>query len=804
MFRNYFKIAVRNLLRHKGYTTIKILGLSVGVMCCILIMLFVNSEWSYDKFHTKADRLFRVWQDEKYEDQRFVNSITPLIMAPTLEENIPEVEKSTRVVDLNPTITLNGQDFNDNVLMVDPSFFEMFDFNLMAGNTNNPLGQMSSIVLSESTAKKYFGNENALGKDIEIIIGEEKSIFTVTAIAEDVLEASSIKFNSLIPYKNVDKLYSKPAQNSWFNVFGETYVLLSEGVSVDAVTSKFPTMMVKALGEDYSPGAFMVYLQPLTKIHLDNTIPQGIQPISNPKYSYILATIGILILLVACANFIILAIGNSSSRSREVGVRKVLGAEKSQLIGQFMGEAVVITFISLLLGLFFSWIMLGEFNEIISRDLMIPFNLTFISFFILLGVVIAFVAGFYPAIILSKFNPVTILKGKNVKEGGSGIFRKGLIVGQFAISIALIICTLVIEQQIDLFKNMDLGYDKETVIVVPTNMNRKDGTVLAERYINELKSRPEISDASASLYSFAESPWVTLGFTNENNEYKSFQYNAVDPDFLKTMAIEFEEGRGFDKSITSDKLNAAIVNESFVKEFGLKDPVGKKLPGNFQHEIIGVVKDFHYQSLHTPISPLLLTATPDSVFRRSENINMAFSPQPRISVRMNSNDLKANVALLEDAWKKVAPNQDFEKIFLDETVASQYQAEQRTSTIVKIASSLSIFIAIIGLFGLVTLIVSKRRKEIGIRKVLGADIKNIIRLISMDFVKLISIAALISFPLAWWFMNDWLKDFEYRVGINWWVFAIAGIATMAIALLTVGLQSMKAAHSNPTNSLRTE
>lgn len=804
MIRNYLKIAVRSLLKNKGYTLIKILGLSVGIMCCILIMLFVNSEWSYDKFHTKADRIFRVWQDEKYEDQRFVNSFTALILAPTLEETIPEIEATTRVLELNPTITLNGQDFNDNLLMVEEAFFDIFDFKIIDGDSQRPFQTANSIVLNKTTAKKYFGNENAIGKSLEILLDDEATTFVVSGIAEDAPEASSIKFNGLISYKNVDQIFEKRSQESWFNVFGETYVLLGKSASAQEVTAKFPSMMKTALGENYTPDGYVLNLQPITDIHLNDKIPQGIQPISNPKYSYILATIGILILLVACANFIILAIGNSSSRSREVGVRKVLGAEKKQLIGQFMGEAVVITFISLLVGLLLSWLFLNKFNEIISRELSIPFDFTSISFFILLAVIIAFIAGYYPAIILSKFNPVTILKGMKVKEGGSSLFRKGLIVGQFAITIALIVCTLVIDQQISLFQNMDLGYDKETVIVVPTNMNRRDGMALAERYVNELKKHPEVNDVAISLYSFAESPWISLGFTNENKEYKSFQYNAVNPDFIKTMDIKLKEGRGFDASVTSDILNAAVVNETFVKEFNIKDPIGKKLPGKFEQQIIGVVKDFNFQSLHTPVAPLVMSMTPDSIFRRTENIGISESPEPRISIKMNSHELKTNIEVLEQAWKKVAPNQDFERSFLTEELETQYQAEQRTSTIVKIASTLSIFIAIIGLFGLVTLIVSKRRKEIGIRKVLGAKTQNIVGMISLDFVKLITVAALISFPLAYWFMNDWLQDFEYRVGIQWWVFLLAAFATLGIALITVGLQSVKAAQSNPTKSLRTE
>ncbi len=804
MFQNYFKIAFRNLLHNKGYTAIKILGLGVGIMCCILIMLFVNSEWSYDKFHTNKDRIYRVWQDEKYEDQNFINTITPIIMGPTLKANIPEVEGMCRVLSVNPTVTYSQKDFTDQALMVDTSFFKLFDFKLLDGNRANPFPQTNTVILSKTTAKKYFGNVSAVGQYLEMQLGNDKEQFIVTGIVEDAPEPSSIQYNMLISFANAGKLFSEGLQKSWFNVFGETYVMLPEGTVPEQLYPKFPDMMKQALGEDYEPGGFEVYLQPITDIHLNNSLPQGIQPISNPKYSYILATIGILILLVACANFVILAIGHSSSRAREVGVRKVMGAEKHQLIYQFMGEALIVTSVSMILGLGFSLALLNPFNTIINRELAFTLDISFIVFCLLLIIIIAFISGFYPAIFLSKFNPVVVLKGKLSSKKGSGLLRQGLVIGQFAASIAMIICTIVIGQQIDYFKNKDLGYDKEQVIVVSTNLNRRDGTVLAERYRTELLNHPEVSQATVSLYSFAESPWITLGFTNEMKAYRSFQYNSVDANFIEAMDIKVKEGRAFDASITSDITNGAVVNEAFVELFGLSEPIGKKLPGPFQQEIIGVVQDFNFQSLHTPVSPLLMTMKSDSVFSRTENIGMAFSPQPRISVRMKAGNLSDNVKILEDAWKQVAPNQDFVNTFLDASIEAQYKAEARTSTIVKIASGLSIFIATMGLFGLVTLILSRRKKEIGIRKVLGAKVISIVKLISFDFAVPILIASIIAFPLAWWFMSDWLKDFTYRIDIQWWVFALAAISAMLIALITIGIQAIKVASSNPVNSLRTE
>ncbi|MGB4845959.1 MAG: ABC transporter permease, partial [Ferruginibacter sp.] len=628
MLKHYFKTGIRNLVRNKGYTAINILGLAVGITCCLLIMLFVRSEWSYDKFHGKNDRIYRMWQDEKYEDQQLVNVSTPVILASTLQKNFPEVETTCRIISNNPVVTLDNNDFTDNALMVDSTFFQVFDFKLTEGSRNNPFPTANSLILSRSTAKKYFGNRDAVGKNIQLQLGDEKMLFTVSGISEDAPEASSIKYNMLISYSNVGKLVSPRGQQSWFNIYGETYALLRKDAKPAQLAAKFPAMMKQALGEDYKEGSFELYLQPITDIHLNNKLPAGIQPISNPKYSYILATIGLLILLVACINFITLSIGRSSSRAMEVGVRKVMGAGREQLVRQFWGEAFLLTLVSVIIGMVLSYLLINPFNQIINRELSIPFDFTFIMFCISLVIFIALIAGIYPAIILSGFKPVEVLKGKLSLKTNSGWLRQGLVTGQFTASIAMIVCTIIIGKQMNYFKNKDLGYNKGQVVVVQTNLQPKEGSALAERYRTALLKYPGVQDATVSMYSFAETPWVTMGFTNAKKEYKTFQYNAVDADFIKAMNIKMKEGRSFSLDNVSDLANAAIINETFVKEFGLKDPIGKKLPGNFTQQIIGVVKDFNFESLHTPVSALLMTMTPDSVFRKTENIDFALPPQP--------------------------------------------------------------------------------------------------------------------------------------------------------------------------------
>jgi putative ABC transport system permease protein len=804
MYRNYLKVAVRYLLAHKGYSFINILGLAVGITCCILIMLFVKSEFSYDRFHSKADRLYRVWQHEKYEGQDFINSITPLPMAGAIQQNFGEVESTCRIYSFNPMVKVHQNSFSESARMVDSTFFKLFDFELVEGSVSNPFPTANSVILTPILARKYFGEEKPLGKNIEIQFGEEKVLFTVAGIAQTPPEASSIKYQMLIPFSNGSRIFRPQLFTSWFNIYIETYVLLKDNVNATGLEKKFPAMMKQQLGEDYKEGGFVVHLQPLTDIHLNSAVPVGIEPISNPKYSYILATIGILLLLVACINFITLSIGRSTTRALEVGVRKALGAERKQLIGQFWGEAFLLTLIAVAVGLTFSSLLLKPFNQLIQRQLSIEFDLVFITFCILIIGIIALIAGVYPALVLSRFNPMEVLKGKLKMRSNTGWLRQSLIVGQFVASIGMIVCTIVISEQVNYLKEKDLGYNEDLVVVIPTNMNRAKGFPLAELYKTELRKIPQVSDVGASIFSFAENAWATLGFTNDQRVYKSFQYNTVDPDFLRTMKLQLLSGRMFDPSNGSDLDYSVLVNETFVKEFGFEDPVGKKMPGKFQQRIIGVVKDFNFQSLHNKIDPLVLSMRPDSIVRYSENVNFAFSPQPRISVRLKGGDLAANVNLLREAWKKIAPTQDFEYQFLDETLAAQYQQETRTGLIVRLASALSIFIACMGLFGLATLAVVRRTREIGIRKVMGASTGSIVALISKEFVRLVLIAAVIAFPIAWWFLNDWLKDFAYRVNISWWIYIIAAIVAMAIALATVSVQAMKAAWSNPVKALRTE
>src|SRR5260221_682709 len=803
MLRNYLKVAFRYLVNHKGYAFINVLGLSIGVACCILIMLFVKNEWSFDRFHSKSDRIYRAWLEEHYEGQIFTNTVTPLPLVPVLQANLPQVQEACRVAAFNTLVKYNNNTFNDPVNMVDSGFFNLFDFPLKEGDIKNPFPTKNSLIITEKSAKKYFGKGPAAGKNLELQLGSDTILFTVSGIAKNIPLESSIQFDMLVPFSNARHIWSERAlTQGWSNVQVESYFLLKQGVKASAVNARIPSIMQPLVAKGYKPGEYKISLQPLTNIHLNNKLPAANQPISDPKYSYILATVGILILLIACINFVTLSIGRSTTRALEVGVRKVLGAERQQLIRQFWGEALLLTLIALIIGIGLAIILQKPFNLLANRQLSLPVNGFSILFCFILVAIIALLAGIYPAFVLSNFKPIQVLKGR-LKVGNMGFFRRALIIGQFVASIVMIIGTITVGKQLNYLRTKDLGFNKEHVVIIPMNKSRKEGNQLAQRFQSALQKNPGIINNTTSLFSMAEYGWMTLGYTDNKNVFRQFRFNAVDPDFVNTMGLHVIAGRNFSKDNTADS-NYILVNEALVKEYGWKNPIGQRLPGKYEEEVIGVVKDFHFETLHTTIKPAVMAMRPDSFFRSSSDVSDSFPPQPRVSVRFREGNLQDHIASLKSAWKSVAGDQDFEYSFLDDSLNAAYQQEQRLSRIVNYASLLSILIACMGLFGLATLVVVRRTKEIGIRKVLGADVSKIVVLLSKDFILLVIVASLIAFPIAWWALQKWLQDFAYRISIPWLAFLGTALLALIVALLTVSIQAIKSALTNPVKSLRTE
>ncbi len=804
MITNYLKVALRYLGKHKGYTFINVLGLGVSIACCFLIMLFVKSEWSFDRFHQKGDTIYRAWLEEHYQGELFRNTVTPVPLAGVLQASLPEAEGVCRVAELGAAIRMGSVTYNDPVTMVDSNFFRLFDFELIAGDRRNPFRNANAILLTPEAAKKYFGAESPVGKNMEIEVGRDTVLFTVAGLVKEPPLESTIRYGMLISFANAVHVWSEKVRTSaWSNVAVETYVQLRPGVAAASLHAKIDATMHPLVSDNYKPGEYRVRLQPLHDLHFNKTLPDEMPKPSDPKYSTILATIGLLILLIACINFVTLSIGRSTTRAMEVGVRKVLGADRIELIRQFWGESLLLTFLSLVLGLGLAFLFQNGFNSLADRQLQFSFDGFTLLFCFLLVAVIGLLAGIYPAFVLSKFKPIEVLKGKLKLGSNMGIFRKGLIVAQFVASIVMIIGTFSIGKQLHYLRSKDLGFNREHVVVVATNEGRRTGNELAQRFKTAVLQNPSVVGATASLYSMAQYGWMQLGYTDKNKVFRNFRFNAVDSDFIPTMGLKVVAGRAYSADNTADS-NYILVNEALVKEYGWKDPVGQLLPGRYSQRVLGVVKDFNVESLHSPISPAVLALKPDSMFAQSSDVSFSTSPQPRISVRFRGGSLQNNIAFLQSTWKTVAGNRDFDYQFLDEALNAAYRQEQRLSDIVRYASFLAIFIACMGLFGLATLVVVRRTREIGIRKVLGADVKGIVALLAKDFVVLVIVASVMAFPLAWWGLNKWLQDFAYRIAVPWPLFFVAAFLALLVALATVSFQAIKAALMNPAKSLRTE
>ncbi len=826
MLKNYFKIAFRNLFKHKVYSFINIFGLAVGIGCCLLIGLYVQNEWSYDEFHSNSDRLYRAWSHEDYgNDEIYFNSNTPMILASTLENNIPEVEITTRFSNINSLAKRPDQDESTSAVisMVDPSFFDMFDFSLLQGNPNSVFENPGSIVLTQEAVSQYFGDQDPLQKLLILQIGEEFEDFIVTGVIQDPPVNSSIQFDFLIPYSNSPTIFSEDAHTSWFNVSPETYVMLDENTQANELESKLASMMVSVLGERYGDEfnqgdlVYTVGLQPITDIHLNTDIPVGIAPVSDPTYSYILGAIAILVLLIACVNFMTLSLSRSTSRAKEVGIRKTIGAERQHLMYQFWGEAFLMTTIALGIGIFIAELLLPQFNALSGTELQLFFSFNLLIALFSTALVISLISGIYPALILSGFKPVQILKGQLKVTGDKNLFRQSMVVFQFTLSIALIAGTLIIGNQLDYMRSKDLGYQKDQVVVLNTDMNAgpdtpfmsviENANQLKDRLESELSGSSEISQMSMSSFTPVQTGgWIGADFRESNDRRREFHFNIVDHDFADTYGIQIVNGRDFSEENPSDQQRAILVNQALVDDYGWENPIGMRLPGpNFEdHEIVGVVENFNYESLHKTVEPLVLTINPGLIFSGVDNINFFASPTPRISVQFASQDLPELMERIEESWARAAGESPFNYTFVDQAVDSQYRQEQRLSQIVLFGSILAIVIACLGLFGLASLMIVRRTKEIGVRKVLGASSSNIVLLVNKEFTKLVGIAFFIAVPIVWYIMSRWLQNFAYRIDIGLGIILLAGLSALVVAWVTVSYQSVKATLVNPVESLRSE
>ena len=813
MIKQYFKIAFRNLSKQKGLATINILGLSIGIACFSLFLLFAVNEFSFDRFHKSADHIYRVYRfTEAMGDQPTEADVyLPMPLGPALKNDLADVVDYVRLSEgWRPDfIKADGKISRLEISFADPNFFTMFSFPLTRGNAATVLNDQKSMVLTEETAKRLFGNNDPIGKTIQIKLDDEFEPFTVTGIAQDPPANSSLTFKALGNFQFLPNTNSgKRSNNNWHRSSYPTFVQLKEGSSLYNDVSTLQTFRKKYFPDEeaelrkagywkgnHAPVRYA--MQPLKSIHTNDQIYGGqVSPVS-PKIIWILIAIASGVLLIACINFTTLAIGRSAGRSKEVGIRKVVGGTKKELVGQFLLEAMMLAIISAVIGLALGNMLLPFFNKLSGRTL--TFSLgqypEFLWLMIGLVLLVGILAGSYPALILSGFNPINVLKQK-VKLGGSNFFTRSLVTFQFVLSVGLIISTLVIMQQLNFMRSKNPGFKKDNVIVV--DAEGTDSKKVYPIFKQSVQGIPGFESIASSELGLGEGTgWSRSGFEYNGKHKEVYEY-YVDQDYIPLLNIQLLAGRNFDESVSSDSINSVIINEAMMTDFGwtLKNAVGQRLKGYAEQEkytpvVIGVVRNINFRPLKEKIQPQMFQ-------------HFASYTPYKYFVRVKGDDPSAVIAKLQTAWKNSETELPFKYSFLDEDLDRFYKEEQKWSRIVGWAGGVSIFLACLGLFGLAALTVVNRTKEIGIRKVLGASVTGIIGLISKDFLKLVLIAFVIASPLAWYFMNKWLQDFAYRISITGWMFAIAGIIAILIALVTVSMQAVKAALSNPVKALRTE
>jgi putative ABC transport system permease protein len=807
MLKNYIKTAVRNLLKRKGYSLINIVGLAIGMASCLLILMFVNDELNYDAFNEKADRIHRVAGSFFWGGRSFDLAVAPAPTAQVMIDEFPEVENAVRFRQRGRYIFRYGDNIyrEMRVSYVDSSFFDIFSIPLLKGNPATALVDPNTLILSENTAQKYFGGENPVGKTLRL---NDQTDYMVSGVFEEIPGNSHFHFDVFISMESLKESKSK----IWMNQNFQTYILLHEGADAAAVEAKFPDMLLKYMGpqietfmgksmeklmeDNELSGEF--YLQPLQGIHLHSDLIAEMEPTSDIKYVYIFTAIALSILIIAAINYMNLSTARSAGRACEVGIRKVLGSFRAQLIRQFLAESMMLCLVSLVIALGLVRFALPFFNGLSGKVLSMSAlgNSTMLGVLVLVAIFVGILAGSYSALLLSAYQPVNVLKGQLKTGAKTGWFRSGLVVFQFAASIILIIGTLVVYSQLDYIQSKKLGYEKEQVIILNNTYLLGDQ---AEIFKNQMLTYPQIVNASVSDYlpvpSNNNNSAVIPDGDRDSKLATSMQNWIVDYDYISTLGMKIVDGRDFSREFSTDT-KATIINQAAAKQFDWAQPVGRRVgrgvsnKGDIElYDVIGVVEDFHFQTLKETIGPLVM-------FLGNSNGNISF--------RFETEDISGTIGLLQKEWKKFLPYQPFEYRFLDERFADMYQAEQRIGRIFGVFAGFAIFIGCLGLFALAAFTAEQRTKEIGIRKVLGATAPNIVRLLTKEFVILISVANVIAWPVAFLVMRGWLKDFSYRIPLSVWMFVGAGTLTLFVAMLTVSFQAIKAALADPATSLRYE
>lgn len=798
MIKNYFKIAFRNFRKNKIYSIINVLGLSLGLACAMLIILYVKDEVSFDKFHPNVQNIYRIVSQMNFEGESHLDGNTGFLQGPRFKANVPGIESYVRIQHGSEDLKLGNEIQSRSLLYVDSNFFSVFHFPILSGNPATCLKDPKSIVISEDEAIKQFGTRDAVGKMMMVRKDSSFVPYQVSAVAARVPQNSSIQFDILLPF--VETEADAGNTENWFNFFLNTFVVLSPNAKVPAVekqmqsyfekdaTAAFRKMM-KEFGGNPEDGPGTYFLQPFTAMHLSTDLPpqNGLEHASNPMYSYILSAISLFVLLIACINFVNLTIARSVKRAKEIGIRKVVGSSRQQLIRQFLTESFLLCFLAFALAIVLVQLILPVFNQLSNKALALSylFDAKLIGGYLLLFLLTGLLAGFYPAIILSGYKPVKTLYSR-FTLGGKNYLQKSLVVLQFSLASFLIIGTFIIYSQFNYLVNSPLGYDDSNIIELSKyNLTHSKAAI----FKSELMKNPNILEVAPKN----GGSWSTIARLRNDSNIQ-FRYETVTESYLPMLRIPLVAGRNFSEKFPSDSTNSIVVNESFVKKAGWDNPLGETVSFVFNNEtyhVIGVVKDYHFGSLNEKIGPQMFT------MKNSNRFGV-------LDIKIREGSASSVIKFLKARFMEFFPMDPFSYVFKDDQNRKQYEQEAKWKQILLFGAILTIFISCIGLFGLSVLATEKRVKEIGIRKVLGASVKSIVSILSADFLKLVAISLVIAIPLAWIAGNKWLENYPYRISIGWSIFLLAAMLVILIALLTVSFQALKAALASPVKALKTE
>ena len=805
MLYNYLKIALRNIRREKVFSAINFLGLSVAFTAAIMLFLTAQFEFSFDDFHTNKDRIYKLYFKTNRPEKVDYGATMPIPMQPSIKAEFPDdVAYATRRLDSGILVKIGDKSFESDVNYVDPDYLKMFSFEMLAGSKESALDQLDNIVLRQKQAQSFFGDENPVGKTLMIDVGRGMKPFTVSGVMADAPDNSTMENESLIRFE-ANPEYQE-AKDNWNSKNHDVYIQLTQGVDYLDFERRLMPFTAKYYQEDIDFAHKAGYkgdergeiistrLLPFPEEHFNKQV--GSQSI-DPYLPYMLLGIAFLVILIACINFINLSIARSLGRAKEIGMRKALGAKRGQVVGQFWGEAFIVCLVAFVVALAAAYSLIPEYNALMNGK--VKFAQLFrpeVMATVLGGfLLVTALAGGYPAWAVARFNTVEVLKGKVRTGMVNGGIRNSLIVVQFVISVGLIACTLVVWNQTNYLRNRPLGFDREQVVSIPIG-NGIDGYRLLDYFRNELANQPgvvSVTGADNNLGSGRDNSGFTsmFGFNMDGKNYQTNGLN-VDFDYVETLGLKLVAGRSFDRQFATDSTDACLINETMAKQLGGgQELVGKKIALSGGKQIIGIVRDYNFQSLHRKVESMTM------FFNKPFGIAYVF-------VKTNGNTPASTMKLLEKTYLSYAPKSQFLGSFLDENVNNQYKKEERISRVFMTAAGLAILLCCVGLFAIALLVTRQRTKEIGVRKVLGADVGSLVGLLSKDFLKLVAVAIIIAVPLAYHAMQSWLADFPYSVGVSWWVMAAAGAAALCIAFATVSIHAVRAARRNPVESLRSE